>query len=198
MKAAVSRPGRRRDTGASLVELVVFIVIVGVSLAGILLSTRAGLQESGGPHIRYRVMELAQLYLDEIISRRYDQQTPLGGDPSCVTTATCTALGSFGPDGGESRATWNDVDDYHALREGNDAVCQTGNPLSSPTLLDSRGQNRQGYDGYCVEVDVAYDGDFDGNVNEAGAQELRAKRVRVTVTAFDGTSYAFSAYRGGF
>ncbi len=199
MPAAVTdRPRVRVQAGFSLVELVVFIIIVGVSLAGVLLSAQRGMQESGGPHVRYRVIELAQLYLDEALSRRYDQQTPLGGVPSCLTTATCTALAAFGPDAGEVRAGWNDVDDYHALKEGNAAVCQTANPLSSPSLRDSRGQTRAGYDGYCVEVDVAYDGDFDGIVNEAGAQELTAKRIRVTATAFDGTSFSFAAYRGGF
>lgn len=199
MKAAATDPLRtRRTAGFSLVELVVFIVLVGVSLAGVLLSVQRGMSESGGPHIRYRVIELAQLYLDEIVSRRYDQQTPLGGTPSCVTTTSCTAVAAFGPDGGEARAAWNDVDDYHALKEGNAAVCQTANPLSSATLRDSRGLARAGYDGYCVEVEVAYDGDFDGVANEAGAQELAAKRIRVTATAFDGTTFTFAAYRGGF
>ncbi len=198
MKAVATEQPGRHQAGFSLVELIVFIVIVGVSLAGILLSVQRGMGESGNPHIRYRVIELSQLYLDEIISRRYDQQTPLGGSPSCVPAATCTALAGFGPDAGETRATWNDVDDFHALKEGNSAVCQTTNPLSSATLRDSRGLPRAGYDGYCVEVEVAYDGDFDGVVNEPGAQELSAKRIRVTATAFDGTSFTFSAYRGGF
>ncbi len=197
-KPVTSHLRSSRAAGFSLVELVVFIVIVGVSLAGILLSVRSGVQSAGDPHINYRVIELSQLYLDEIIARRYDQQTPLGGVPSCVTSASCTAVAAFGPDAGETRAAWNDVDDYHALKEGNAAVCQTANPLSSATLRDSRGLSRQGYDGYCVEVDVVYDGDYDGTGNEAGAGEMTAKRVRVTTTAPDGTSFAFSAYRGGF
>src|SRR5699024_6397302 len=90
-------------------------------------------------------------YLDEILSKRFDEQSPANGIPPCWDGATssteCTEESAFGPDAGESRETYDDVDDYHGLTEGQGYAYP---------LRDALGIERQGYEGYRVEIQVRY------------------------------------------
>ena len=59
----------RKQTGFSLIELVLFIVIVGVSLGGIILAVNQSVSRSADPMIAIRAVELGQAYLDEILPK---------------------------------------------------------------------------------------------------------------------------------
>ena len=79
------------------------------------------------------------------------------------------------------------MDDFHNFSATGDAIT---NILASPlTGL---------YSNYQVAIDVAYDGNFNGVVNEAGATERLAKRIRVSVTTPSGEVIQFAAYRSNW
>lgn len=179
MPAERARPPR---TGFTLIELIVFIAVIAIALTGVLLAINQSTARSVDPMINIRAAELGQTYLDEILPKKYDQNTGNdGGTPRCGSTdpgaLPCSA--TLGPESGETRATYNDVDDYNGL-------------LDSPPR-DAQGNPRPGYTGYQVAVAVSYAG------TELGlpANDM-AKRITVTVTTPQGDRFPFAAYRTNF
>jgi MSHA pilin protein MshD len=147
-----------------------------------------------------RAVALAQSYLDEILARRFDENSAPRGIPPC--RSNCTLLASFGPDSGEtvvpgSRALYDDVDDYHGLNEGFGQV----NPL-----LDAEGNLRTGYDEFRVQVSVRYLELGSGGSEENLATEPNdltdaedAKLITVTIShASNTTGWQFSVYKANF
>ena len=122
-------------------------------------------------------MALAESYLEEIMARRFDEATPLGGVPPCVA---CSVVG---PDGGETRAQYDDVDDYHGVDD--------------QPPLDIEGNPRAEYAGYRVQVSVAY---LDaGQVAALGLDATSdAKLVRVQVTAPGQSTMEFPMLRANY
>jgi MSHA pilin protein MshD len=88
---------RRHAGGFSLIELIFFIVVVSVGLAGVLqlqvmqVTTRA----SADPMVRKQALALTESVLQEVLQKAYADPDPL------VTTGEST------------RATFDDVDDYN-------------------------------------------------------------------------------------
>ena len=159
--------------GATLVELVITIVIISVAIAGVVGAFSLIAGRSADPLNQTRAVALAQIYLDEIISRRYDEETPIGGFPR---KTGC----SIGTDTGEnSRTDYDDVDDYNDI-----ANAAPENAEGSPLVAD--------YDNFRVTVVVACAGD------EIGLAADEAKRVDLTVTDPSGQDYTFSVYRANF
>lgn len=99
-------PTKSTQKGVSLIELIVFIVVVSIALLALVGVYRQATINNADPIIRMRALEAAQSLLDEIISLKYDEQTPTGGVPACSTVGTNACNNS--PD-----ANMNDVDDYH-------------------------------------------------------------------------------------
>lgn len=99
-------PTKKNQSGVSLIELIVFIVVVSIALLALVGIYRKATINNADPIIRMRALESAQSLLDEIISLRYDEATPTGGVPACPTVGAnaCNNL----PDD-----NMNDVDDYH-------------------------------------------------------------------------------------
>lgn len=84
---------RFRQDGLSLIELVIFIVIVSVSIVGILSVMNVTVMHSADPMIRKQAAALADSVLEEILLMDY-------ADPDGVSGET-------------TRATFDDVDDYN-------------------------------------------------------------------------------------
>lgn len=170
------------EKGFSLVEIIITIVIIGIALTAAVAGWGTIARHSADVMWQTRVSYLGQAYLEEILSRRYDELTPLGGSPIC---APCTAEGSFGADSGEIRSTFDDVDDYHNLSE---------NAVGLFNALVTSG-GIQSYAGYQVDVSVAYAGAQVGLTNEL------VKQITVTVTPPQNTGQApvrFTALRGNY
>jgi len=80
------RSGDSGQKGVTLVELIVFIVVISLALGALLGVYRQSLQASVDPIVRVRLLEAAQSQLDRILARRFDANTPAGGVPACGST----------------------------------------------------------------------------------------------------------------
>ena len=139
------------QTGATLIELIISIVIISITVTAVMMViTRVG-TSSADPMIRTQATAIAQAYMDEILVQ------PLN-DPDGGETGAAEA--------GETRATFDDVSDYHGLADASGARDQTGAAIP-------------GLDAYNVDV----------TVTAATLAGQPAKRITVNV-GFDGdTSY---------
>ena len=169
---------KRRQQGVSLVELVISIVILSIAMVAVMSSFSVSMKHSADPLWRNKTLKLAQVYLDEILSKNYDHATPVGGVPF-VAAPSCLAS-YLGPDSTETRAVFNDVDDYDGLADSP--------PVSLTGSLDSS------YNDYSVAITVACDtGDL-----VAASGTNHAKKIVVIVTPPNESPVSFSAYKGNF
>ncbi len=164
-------PALRSERGFTLVELIVFMVVISVALGSMVLMYNQSVVNSVDPVIRVQMAELAQSQLDEILARKYDEVTPTGGVPACGSgeagAVTCAGIGL---DAGENLAiesTLDDVDDFN-------------------------GYSDTPYAGYTRNVTVVFAG---ADLGLAGAQ---AKLISVSVAAPNSQSLTLSAYRTNF
>ena len=127
------------EHGFSLVELVVTMLVISIAVLGITSALSFGLRHQSDGLWQAKSLALIDSYVEEILSRRFDEASPPGGVPPC-DGVTCSDAASF--DDGETRAEYDDVDDYDGLVE---------NP---PRWID--GTVRAGYDGYAVSIQVRY------------------------------------------
>ena len=166
--------------GFTLVELVVTLVVISIVLLGVTYALSFAFRHQSDGLWQAKAVTLAQSYVEEIMARRYDEATPLGGVPPCSpATLPCTGIGADG----EGRTGFDDVDDYHGLDE--------------QPPLDSEGVPRADYAGYRVQVAVAYltpaqVGDF------ALDDPTDAKRITVRVTPPGKSAMAFSMLRANY
>lgn len=183
MKLPATKSSLNRQKGVTLVELVISIVVLSIAMVALMYSFSASMTGSGDPLWRNKTLKLAQLYLDEILAKRYDENTPLGGLPF-VGSPSCSGLG---PDSGEtSRADFDDVDDYH---DPNPQV-----PSSLTGALDTS------YSNYRITINVECDdslavGALDPGGNVSNAQ---AKKISVMITPPNQPTLTFAVYKGNF
>ncbi len=95
-----------RQSGLSLIELVVFIVIVSIALVTLLQVFNSSVTQSLDPAIRLKTIERAQALMDEILVRKFDENTPTGGIPACIPLTDCAGIST--PD-----SDFDDVGDYN-------------------------------------------------------------------------------------
>ena len=98
--------------GVSLIELIFFIVIVGIASGGLIQAYNYSLMHSVDPVIKVRALESVQSKLDEILALKFDANTPTGGIPSCSSTGTGAAICNNTPD-----SDMNDVDDFNGFTD---------------------------------------------------------------------------------
>ena len=172
---------RHQQTGFTLVETVIVIVLVGAMMAGMTSLFMNNVGNSHRPYLRQKALAVANAFMDEILRKQWNENTPLGG--GCVNTASgsCLAgpiMATIGSDG-ESRAIYDDIDDYHGLNQ-------------SPPQ-DSSGTDMPGYAGYTVSVNVVQPG---ANWHSVPAADVRL--ITVSVTSSSNEAISISAYRVNF
>ncbi len=92
-------PGYRR--GFTLIELIVFILIVSVGVVGILLVMNVTVKSSSDPVVRKQSLAMAEAILDEVLAKEFSNPTVPSLGYTEATPATCA-----------NRALYDDVDDY--------------------------------------------------------------------------------------
>jgi MSHA pilin protein MshD len=154
--------------GFTLIEMIAFIVVVGVSVVAIGNVFQHAVVNIQDPLINSQLIGMAQSQLDETLSRQYDENTPTGGIPACGTLATtCAGIGLESGETITNIATLDDIDDFNGYQD----IPQTG---------------------YSRAVSVVYAG------TDFGTSNHHAKRITVTVTAPQGQSIQLSVYRFNF
>jgi MSHA pilin protein MshD len=99
--------------GLTLIELVIFIVIILVGLAGVLTVLDTTVRGSADPVVRKQALALAEAMLEEVLAKEF-QNDPTGNNAAtpalgCTpTTAPRCALNTP-----IDRVNYNDVDDYN-------------------------------------------------------------------------------------
>lgn len=91
---------RIRARGFTFIELIISVVVIGVAVTGVLLVYTTTVARSADPLVRQQALAIAEAYLEEAVSKHYDD--PEGGE-------------TFGAEGGETRPTFDDVWDYNGL-----------------------------------------------------------------------------------
>ena len=178
MKQVLHRKALPRQRGFSLIETVIVIVLVGAMMAGMSVMFVENVGQSYRPYLRQRAVAVANSFMDEILHKRWNENTPIGG--GCVNTGTGTcpagnAPAAIGSDG-ETRANFDDIDDYHNLS------------LSPPE--DSTGSVMPDYTGFSVSVTVSQPG---ANWNSIPAADVRL--IQVSVTSSANETISLQAYR---
>ena len=180
----------RLSQGFTLIEIIVGLVISTLAISLVATLIFPLLTRSVEPIFQIRAAEISQSVLDDVMSRRYDETTPLGGSPICsAATISCTAINALGVDAGEShRGTFDDVDDFHRF-------CNADNDIEDVfgDNLSLNGFTR----GYTFRVCVGYDGNYNGVINQSA--DLNAKLITVTVTPpMQASPVTISVYRANY
>jgi MSHA pilin protein MshD len=172
----------RRLRGFTLVELLLFIVVVSGALAGVLaVFVQAG-SKSADPAVQRQALAVAESLLEEVLLMPY---TYCDGDDANVGTATAGAgcaggADASGPEPGEGRYAvpqFDHVNDYHGTTLGSGIV-----NIANAAV--------PGLAAYSASVSVSA-----ATLNTITAASGDALRVTVTVTGPGGISISLDGYR---
>src|ERR687896_1019013 len=93
-----------RAAGFTLIELVLYIAMVGIAVAGVLLAYNAAARDSADPIVKKQALAIAESLLEEIQQMPFTYCDP--DDPAAATAtsaASCASAEAIGPEAGESR-----------------------------------------------------------------------------------------------
>jgi MSHA pilin protein MshD len=177
-----------RERGLSLIEMVVFIVVLGIGLVSVLALYNRAAQSSVDPLIRRQALAIATTLMEEVQLQPYTFCDP---DDANVFAATgspgggCAVDEVLGVEGGETRygtPRFDNVSDYNGFAMGAGAIRTIDDPTPIAMLTD-----------YSVRIDLAATAD-----DEAGPGVAAAEALRITVTATHvptNTTVAIQGYR---
>lgn len=177
-----------QNQGFTLIEIVITIIILG-AVAGIMVPFFDAIVHSPDPVLRERAISLGQSMMDEIMTKRWDENTPMGGGPlrtneSARGATWATLVANLGVDAGEDRTTYDDVDDYRDMPpEIDNFTDQNGTAFSLP--------------GYQRQVTVEYIASSSATITDTlptvSANPTDTKRVVVIITSPPGEIFNFVA-----
>lgn len=94
--------------GITLVETILFILVISIALVVLLRAFDQSLASNVDPVVRVRALQLAQAQLDEILARKFDENTPIGGVPRCGAAGiNCAGI--------VADSDYDDVGDFNGL-----------------------------------------------------------------------------------
>lgn len=165
-RAERGRAGQRRQRGVSLVELVIFIVVIGIALSSVAGALAFATRHTADPLLQRQALAVAESLLQEVLAQPFVNLNPDG------------SAEAPGPEAGEARgsptAPFNHVNDYHGY--------------TMAGIVDLNGAPVAGLAAYSAAVtvtSVAFDG-------IAAADSLR---VQVTVTGPGGVEVTLTGLR---
>ncbi len=145
---------QHQQAGATLIELILSMVIISIALIGIFSVINLTVSHSADPVVQHQAIAIAEAYLEEIQSKSYS-------DPDGATAC-------------ETRANFDDVDDYNA-------GC-----LQTTVVQDQNGYAVSSLSSYNVSIVVALPVPISG---------INAKKITVTVSGPGVSGLALVGYR---
>ena len=174
----------KRAPGFTLIELVAYIAIVSIAVAGVLLAYNAAARDSADPIVKKQALAIAASLLEEIQQMPFTYCDP--DDPAASTatsTAGCAIAEAIGPEAGESRYSattpFDNVNDYH----GYNTTAET-----PPGMKDITGAAISGLAAYNAAVTIT-------STTLAGVPTDEALLITVTVDGPANVSVRLDAYR---
>ena len=176
----------RSERGLTLVELVVFIVIVGIAFAALFSAISTFTRASPDPLIRKQALAIAESLLEEVELMPFTFCDP---NDANAATATSSAIGAggcatlsedtaIGPEAGEARGSatspFDNVSDYHGY-----SMSPIVDVAGSPVTLQGS---------YTASVTVTQAG-------LGGIAAADALLIKVTVTPPSGSQVILEGYR---
>lgn len=143
------------NKGFTFIEIIMIIVILGIIMPVIMLYFIQGVSDSVDSQRRVTAVFLADGLMEEIKSKRWDENTPIN--------ATCSNASAIGADG-EGRNGFDDIDDFNGLN----------NPIT-----DSQGAPMANYPGFTQQATIAYVNPADLNTAVAGPTCYKRIEVRI-------------------
>lgn len=175
-----------RQHGLSLIELVVFMVVLSAALAGVLrVFIQAG-AHSADPLQRRQALAIAESLLEEIELMAFTWCDPDDANAAVEVTSAAgcaTQPELMGPEENETRTgtpQFDNVNDYDGYSERG-IVDITNTPITALA-------------GYSASVKVAA-ADLGNNFYRVTAASAAVLRITVTVTSPDGNSLSLDGYR---
>jgi MSHA pilin protein MshD len=164
--------GRFTCRGASLVEVIMFIVIVGVAAGGILMVFANATRASADPLIRKQALAIAESLLEEVRLMPFTFCDPDDANASTATGAfvgvngCASTVEAMGPEAGETR--------YAALTPFDNVNDYTGFVMAGG-ILDITGATIAGLGAYSASIAVT-------PLVFGGIAATEAQQITVTVT----------------
>lgn len=172
------RRSPRRQRGVSLVELVLFIVIVGVAMGALLNTMNLTTRYSSDPLVEKQALMLAESFMEEVQTARFTFCDPSDDNVDTATAATigptgcATKVEGVGREAGETRP-FDNVNDYvTAYGVDTQAFADAGG------ILYDAANRPLDLTGYQVRLRIAQS----GLLGPAGQQPLAAAVLRITIT----------------
>ena len=182
----------RACRGVTLIELVVFIVIVGVAIDGVFAAFNTMTAASADPQVRKQVLAIAESLMEEVALMPFtwcDPDDPAApsatGTGSCATTETgaTTAGQATTAEPGETRYStatpFDNVNDYHRF-------------LMTSGIQDIANNTISGLGSYSADLRVTQAGLASGGDAIAATEALL---ISITVTGPGGVSTTLEGYR---
>jgi MSHA pilin protein MshD len=166
-----------KTRGFTLIEVILFVVVVSVGLAGLLLVFSTGVKNSADPMIRKQAMLIAEATLNEVMQKSFQNDAADSSNSSSTLGCTPTTTPACTANSWVSRPNYNDVDDFNGF-------FQTGiRQIDGSTAIS-------GLESYSLNISVA--GSALGAISSANA-----KRITVTVNG-GGQTVSLSSYRTNY
>ncbi len=175
----------RRPRGLTLIELLLFVVVVGIALSAMLRVFVTATQASADPMIRRQQLAIAESMLREVQLMPFTWCDPDDANAAtAASTAGCASLiESSGPEAGESRygptLYFDNVNDY------------AGFTMSG--IKDLANAQVTGLAGYSLSVVVA-----SAALDTVTLASGDAAKITVTVTGPDGSTLALQGWRSRY
>lgn len=170
------RPARQQ--GISLIEMIMFIIIVSIGVVALLAVFSTTSRKSADPMIQKQMLAIAEALLEEVESKPFTYCDPDDANATTASSAAgCASLPeAMGPEGGETRSgatSFDNVNDY-------------GPSLTINPFTDITGTTT--IPGYAATVTVAASA-----LNGIAATD--ALQITVTVTGPGNSSLALQGHR---
>ena len=192
---SVNRLNKKKPNGFTLIELVIGIFVLSVALMVMTGALFPQAERSTNPWFQVRSAELAQSMMNEIIARRFDENSAQTGALRCGESgaSACTVINACGfvdgtgqenpwiEEGSASRQLFDDVDDF-------DCFSATGSDISN---IDNQSLDDV-YAKFTINVSVRYAG------TDLGLANTDAKLITVTVTPPLGDDVVYASYKANY
>lgn len=177
-----------RQHGISFIELILFIMIVGIALGAVLSTMNLTTRTSADPLRRKQALMIAEGLMEEVQLARF---TYCDGNDVKVTTATsvsdCTVIETVGASGGEKRP-YNHINDYVTQFSQAQRAFDVNGVLAdvSGTAIDPAG--------YIATLSLTPEA-LGGVASDASPGGNNVLRITVTVTGAGGEPIVLDGYR---